>query len=150
MRKGYSRELDKVIKHIEEHLAVVAAILFGSWAKGMAKPLSDVDVAVVLKDITPEIEADIGSFYSDKLDIVLFHRLPLYIQFEVLKHGKEMFCKDQEFLLEVKRRVLRDYLETSWIYRRAALQIAKHRMDAGGLEGRVEAREDPGYSTPTS
>ena len=125
MRKGYSKELDEVIKRIEEHPAVVAAILFGSWAKGVAKPLSDVDVAVVLRDISPEIEADIGSLYSDKLDIVLFHRLPLHIQFEVLKHGKEMLCKNQEFLMKVRRRVLRDYLETSWIYKRAALQVAK-------------------------
>jgi len=104
---------------------VVAIFLFGSYVMGAEKPLSDIDLAVVLKEPDAEIEAEVGSMYSEKFDVVLFHRLPLHIQFEVLKYGREIFCRDEDFLLNIKRIVLRNYLETSWLYQRIAMDMLK-------------------------
>jgi len=118
-------DLEKVLSELREHPKVVAVYLFGSQARGEATPLSDIDIAVILKDIDPKAEGEVGSLYSKKIDLVLFHRLPLYIQFEVLKEGKELLVKDEEYLEEVKLRVLRDYLEQEWLYRRLKEDMRK-------------------------
>ena len=70
-----------------------------------------------------KIEAEIGSLYSDKFDIALFHKLPLYIQFEVLSYGEEVFVRDEKTLLNIKRKVLREYLEMSRIYERIKRKV---------------------------
>jgi len=111
-------DLEKILAELKSHPKVVAVYLFGSYVRGEATPLSDIDIAVILKDIDPQTEGEIGSLYSDKIDLVLFHRLPIYIQFEVLKEGKELFVADEEYLTEVRFRVIRDYLEHEWLYRR--------------------------------
>lgn len=98
-------------------------ILFGSFAKGKAKEMSDVDIAVVIEKPNKHIEAEIGSMSSPFFDVVLFHRLPLHIQFEVLKYGKEVFCRDEKAFLEIKFIVLRDYLEMSPMYERFKKRI---------------------------
>lgn len=59
--------------------------------------------------------------FPEVLAIILFgsfHRLPLHIQFEVLKHGKEVFCRNEKALLEIGRRALSEYLEMSDMYER--------------------------------
>lgn len=52
----------------------------------------------MLKDPSKEDKAEIGSLYSDKVDLVLFHRLPKYIQFEIFKNGKKLFIRDKEYI----------------------------------------------------
>jgi len=109
-------EIKKIVDSIKTYPEVVAIILYGSHAKNKANPLSDIDIAVIVKD--EKIEAEIGSFSSNKFDVVPFHRLPLYIQFEVLKDGKILFLRDRNYFNRIKRRVIRNYLEMSEMYRR--------------------------------
>jgi len=115
----------KIIEQIKRCPEVIAAYLFGSYVKDTRKPLSDVDIAVILENPDPEIEAEIGSLYSPEIDVVLFHRLPLHIQFEVLKYGRELFCRNEALLLEIKMRVLRDYLDTQWLYEKITREVLK-------------------------
>ena len=112
-----NEKISKIIEIIKSDPNVIAIYLFGSHAKGEATPLSDIDIAVILENPTPESEADIGSLSSPEIDVVLFHRLPLHIRYEVFKYGKEIFARDEEKLLEIKLRVLRDYLDTARMYR---------------------------------
>jgi len=95
------QSLNALIEKIKEFPAVLVIILFGSYAKETAKEISDVDIAVVVRNPDKHIEGEIGSLYSPNFDVVLFHRLPLHIQFEVLKQGKEVFCRDEKVLLEI-------------------------------------------------
>ncbi|MEO0269864.1 MAG: nucleotidyltransferase domain-containing protein [candidate division WOR-3 bacterium] len=114
--KKVLKEINNIIKRLKEHPKVVAVYIFGSYAKGYKNINSDIDIAVIMKDISFEDEAEIGSMYSKKIDLVLFHKLPLYIQFEVLKYGKEIFVKDEEYLKEIKFKVLREYHEMQRYY----------------------------------
>jgi len=118
-----NHRLSKIVGAIKIHPDVVAIYLFGSYAKGEQTPMSDVDIAVILNKPTPESEAEIGSLASPEIDIVLFHRLPLRIKFEVFKHGKELFVRDEERLLEIKLEVMREYLDTSPMYRRISSEV---------------------------
>ncbi|RLF64313.1 MAG: nucleotidyltransferase domain-containing protein [Thermoplasmata archaeon] len=113
--------IDKVIEDLKRYPEVIAIILYGSYAKGKEKPLSDIDIAVILKD--KSLEAEISSFSSNILDVVPFHRLPLYIQFEVLKYGKILFSRDKKDFMDVKRKTLKDYLEMSYLYNRMSRRI---------------------------
>ncbi len=125
MSTKFDVDFDKTIEEIKKHEKVVAIIIFGSSVKckGESKPLSDIDIAVIVRDPDREIEAEVGSMSSDRLDVVLFHRLPLHIQFEVLKFGREEFVRDGEYLLNIKREVLKDYLEMSPTYERIARKV---------------------------
>lgn len=115
------KDIDDVIDIIKGYPEVIAVILYGSHAKGKAGPLSDIDIAVIIKD--KNIEAEIGSLSSNKLDVVPFHRLPLYIQFDVLRDGKILFCRDKKYLKKLKEKVMREYLEMSQMYRRFERRI---------------------------
>lgn len=74
------------------------------------------DLAVILKDINKETEAEIGSTYSQDIDFALFHRLPLYIQYEVFKDGKPLYIKDEKLLKETKYKVLQEYQDMQYTY----------------------------------
>ena len=108
--------VNKIVKEIRKYPNVVGVILFGSFTKKKFGPMSDIDIAVIVKNHDKKTEAEIGSMYSDLFDISLFHRLPLYIQFEVLKDGKIIFMRDKKYFSAVKRNVLKEYLEMSYIY----------------------------------
>jgi hypothetical protein len=114
-----------VLEQIKLHPSVLAIYLFGSYTKNKTKPISDIDIAVILDNPTKDTEADIGSLYSEKIDIALFHRLPLYIQFEVFKYGQEIFNRDEKKLLRIKRKVLNEYLDTSWLYKRIVSKVLR-------------------------
>lgn len=113
--------INGIVRGLKEYPEVMAVILFGSRARKRTTPMSDVDIAVIVgegcRDIKG-IESEISGFSSNVFDVVNFHRLPLYIQFEVLKHGKPLFVKDKGYFLKVKREVLRGYLEMSSFYER--------------------------------
>lgn len=123
MNKEDTEKLNALIEKIKEFPEVIAIVLFGSCAKDEAKEISDIDIAVIVRNPDKLIEGEIGSMYSKKFDVVLFHRLPLHIQFEVLKHGKMLFCRDEEMLLEIKRNVLREYIEMSDMYERIKKRV---------------------------
>lgn len=118
-------EIEKVLEILKEHPSVVAVYLFGSCAMGEEKPISDIDLAVILKKPNKKDEADVGSLSSKRIDLVLFHRLPLHIQFEVFKFGKELLAKDEDCLFEVKLGVMRDYLENARLYNSIKAEILK-------------------------
>uniref|UniRef100_A0A7C4U0W0 Nucleotidyltransferase domain-containing protein n=1 Tax=Caldisericum exile TaxID=693075 RepID=A0A7C4U0W0_9BACT len=115
--------LNALIEKIKEFSEVLAIIIFGSYARDTAKEISDIDIAVIVRNPDKHIEGEIGSMYSPRFDVVLFHRLPLHIQFEVLKHGKEVFCRDERNLLEIKREVLSEYIEMSDMYKRIKRRV---------------------------
>ena len=116
-------EIDRMVEDLKKYLEVKVIILFGSYARGKAKPISDIDIAVMYKDVKRTFDAEITSFSSHILDVVPFSRLPLYIQFEVIKYGKILFMRDDEYFIEVKRGVLREYLEMSYLYERMSRRV---------------------------
>jgi len=120
-----SETVQRVIAEVQHHPKVVAVFLFGSWARGEQMPISDVDIAVLLDNPDKRDEADIGSMYSPTIDLVLFHRLPVRMQFQVLKEGQPLFVRDEEKLIETAFQVMRLYHEMEWMYRRYYEEILR-------------------------
>jgi predicted nucleotidyltransferase len=57
-------EINKTVNELKKFKKVVAIILFGSYAKKKTKPLSDVDIAVIMKNPDKKIEAEVASFHQ--------------------------------------------------------------------------------------
>jgi|AGTN01.2.fsa_nt_gi Nucleotidyltransferase domain. len=104
-------DLGNVIEEIDKSY-VDAIYLFGSWASGRAKPMSDIDVCVIAKkDIPKEAKEAILSNSSRKIDIVFFYDLPYAIRFRVLKEGNPLYVKDALTVQRIKAETLKYYLD---------------------------------------
>jgi len=117
------REIEGIVEDLKKYSEVMVIILFGSYAKGKTKPISDIDIAVMLKDPNKSLEAEMSCFSSNIFDVVPFSRLPLYIQFEVIKYGKILFLRDDEYFQKLKSEILREYLDMSYLYERMSRRI---------------------------
>src|SRR3989338_1039652 len=121
--KNQEEEIKNIVKKLKKYNFVKAIIQFGSSIAKNEKPLSDIDIAVITNSEDKKIDSEIFSHASEKIDIAIFNRLPLYIQFEVFKHGKILFANDKKFLLKIKQIVLKQYLEMSYFYERISKRI---------------------------
>jgi len=78
---------------------------------------------VTLKDVNKETEAETGSTHSQDIEPVLFHRPPLYIQYNVFKDGKPDYVKDEKHLTETKYNVLKEYHNMQYHYQKRKQEI---------------------------
>lgn len=116
---------DKNIRRLEEMIVpslkrikgVKAACLFGSHVKGKQLPFSDIDVCVI-GTLTKEEKSEVSALNSEKIQISIFDELPIYIKFRVLKEGRFLFSKDEEFLHDVAFSTLSEYLDFQPLLRR--------------------------------
>lgn len=77
---------------LDEDGAVLFAYLFGSLARGTAGPLSDIDIAVYLKEGTDFVEEKLNLLDqlidkpgTDRIDLVVLNTAPLPLQAGVLR-----------------------------------------------------------------
>ncbi|MDK2781964.1 MAG: uncharacterized protein PWR13_992 [Archaeoglobi archaeon] len=62
-----NEKISKIIEIIKSHPKVIAIYLFDSHAKGNAKYLSNIDIALMIENPIQESEADIGSLSSPEI-----------------------------------------------------------------------------------
>jgi predicted nucleotidyltransferase len=110
--------MDKKTRLIVERISklpyVSCLFLFGSHANGKPRADSDIDIAVLTNKTTKQQEYEIMGFSNPGLDISVFNRLPIVIQFRILKEGKLLFCRNQSDLHETKVKTFRHYLDFSY------------------------------------
>jgi predicted nucleotidyltransferase len=113
MIEEYQNKLSYIIKGLSKLSFVSAIILFGSQINGNATKISDIDIAVITKNINEKQESKILGFSNEKFDISIFNKLPLVIQFRIIKNGKILYCKDKKLLHEITYNTIRKYLDFS-------------------------------------
>lgn len=101
----------ELIENISKIKSVNSIILFGSQANGKAREDSDIDIAVITDKINDKEGMKIIGYSNDKIDISLFSRLPILIQFRVLKEGKVLFCRDEKYFNTIRFETIREYLD---------------------------------------
>ncbi len=123
----------RIVEILKEHEDVVFAYLFGSYARGEAGKMSDVDIAVYLNpslphDVMWNTFLDIASrlsFREVRVDAVLLNTASYRLSYEVLK-GKLLFSRDERIRKEFIYRTLRTYLDRRYYdLRRANLIISR-------------------------
>lgn len=127
MKKALVTGSEEQIKLIVDELRrdeVEAIYVFGSYAKGNAKPISDIDISVITKrNIPKNIKEEILSNSSRNIDISIFWDLPPTIRFRVLKEGKLLYKRDEIALQRVKVATLKSYLDIQPMIKRHCIHI---------------------------
>lgn len=103
LRPEVAERLHRLPQIFSEHAEVVVVYLFGSFAKGEIKLLSDIDIAYLLDPQPPEAywDKDLGlqaavsrALGTDEVDGYLLNQAPLSFQHEVIRTGKVIYCRD--------------------------------------------------------
>lgn len=105
-----SSDLKQIINLSNKNSKIIAVILFGSYAKGIQKETSDLDLCIIRKENTHNIDFLKILEYKDKIyDIHFLDRLPDYIQFRIFSEGKILLLKDEEYYFKLRKKVLHVY-----------------------------------------
>jgi predicted nucleotidyltransferase len=101
-------------------LGVSIIYLFGSRATGKGSILSDVDIGIVLRDLSSSDTSTLyHSFYqlfaeiypASKIDIVFLQRAPLSLQYFAVKEGKILYEEDRRVTADYEYLVMNHYLD---------------------------------------
>lgn len=146
-------EIDVLLPQLHALFAqrgVVLAYLFGSQAEGIAGPLSDVDVAVLLGpevpagrwgDVQIDLIGDLTSlFHRDDVDVVILNRATPLLAHRVVVQGRVIYEPDPLARTRFEVEALRLYVDTiplrrlRWAYlaRRVSQRRQSRQMAAGG------------------
>jgi len=111
-----------LVKELQAHDAVLGLILFGSVARGCARPFSDVDLCIVTKKNTPDaVRMELLSYGSETIDVSIFSDLPVQIRFRVIKEGRILLVKDFLALHRIRVATVRKYLDLEPFIKRHCL-----------------------------
>ncbi len=137
------KKLEKVKEYLENHPSVRLTYIFGSHATGKTTPLSDVDIAVYLKeeneekrfDIRLKLIGDISSILgNDEFDLVVINDNPILLNFEIIKNGKILVNKDEDSRVEFEFRTMQTYLDRIYYVRRRLNTFAENVSKGGFFE----------------
>lgn len=113
---------------------IAALLVFGSQARGTARPDSDLDVAVL--PVTRGVEDRVGfrhrlqkaiavalaDFALDgRVDVVFLDDAPVTLRQRVMEHGRMIVCDDLPAWQELRVWTMKEYGDTEWmrdLYRR--------------------------------
>jgi predicted nucleotidyltransferase len=142
--------LPKLAKELRRDKFIAALYLFGSYAKDQIKPLSDIDIAVLLKKNVPsgkywDLKINLLSkvmpiLGTDEVDFVVLNEAPYELCYNILKEGKTLFCHEENWLLEFKEKTVMNYLDTQFLREEGYFHIME-RIKSGRFgydEGRNE------------
>jgi len=118
----------KVQKEIPEDLItffrsekrVLVAYLFGSHAKKIQTPQSDIDIAVLLSE-TPQKLLEYYLHFMNKLseilgnnvDLIILNTSPPLLKYQVIKYGKIVYSRNEEARVAFEARAQSEYLDFS-------------------------------------
>ncbi len=127
--ENLSMPLPKFRTYFETHPSVEVAVLFGSYARGNAGPLSDLDIAVLFKaglskterfllrgDIAEDVRKIVaqtsGSRSKIGVDVIDLDSAPPLLKFEVFRDGEVLWATSDELLVGLRVDSIRKYLDT--------------------------------------
>lgn len=121
---------------------VVAAYVFGSYAENIARPDSDIDIAVILEPVPKDtleyrlvVMEDIKRLTGLDADVIVLNEAPIMLQFQVIQKGKVVFERDADeravFVMSVASR----YYDYKRYFDYHARNLAE-RIKEGGLGAR--------------
>jgi uncharacterized protein len=99
---------------------VVFAYLFGSLARNVATPLSDIDIAVFLSDQLDEVADKLAvlgklmhNLETDGIDLVVLNTAPLTLKARVVRDGQVLVDRQPHLRHAFESVVLRSYFDFS-------------------------------------
>ncbi len=126
--------LPRAIEYLQKREDVEFAYFFGSIGKGNRLPLSDVDIAIYLKDLSlvhekrMEILGNlINLLETDEIDLVVLNEAPLTLKMKVLESKTVVVDHSPPLRHRFESLVMREYFDFSVVER----AILKRRFLSG-------------------
>jgi predicted nucleotidyltransferase len=96
--------------------------LFGSFASGKERKLSDVDIAVLLKEGIEPLEKQLNLLAeitfilkTDEVDLVILNRAPIALQYTIISGGKLLVNREDKLRRDYEEKVSQDYLDSEYL-----------------------------------
>lgn len=122
-RKEFEEMRDNLVSRLKKIPEVKAVYLFGSYATGKEKPISDIDICVIAEPGLQRPEKlEILSYSGKKTEISLFYDLPISLKAKIFREGIPLFQRNKKFLAGVKLATMKEYLDFKPVLDRFARQ----------------------------
>jgi predicted nucleotidyltransferase len=112
--------IPKAFTYLQARPEVLFAYLFGSFGKGKHFPLSDVDIAVYLKEPSdaPEKKMEIlgtliDILQTDEIDLVVLNSAPLPLRMRILESKKVVVDREPFLRHHYESLTMREYFDFS-------------------------------------
>ena len=93
-------QINNLIEEIKQDHDFLGLVRFGSSVH--SSQYNDIDLAIITnKEISPRKELKYRIFLPEKYDVHLFHKLPIYIQAEILKNAIYEYVKDYDTVFDI-------------------------------------------------
>lgn len=128
------------LAEVFEEYKVILAYLYGSQATGNARPLSDVDIAILFSEEVPERERFgrlchlgamlMGVFHRNDVNVVDLEEAPPLLKNNVRVGGRVIYCADEDRRIDFEVETLREFEDTKPL-RQVRYSYLLERIDNG-------------------
>lgn len=121
IKNNYNEHIEELIENFKEDKDILALYVFGSYAKGNVKPLSDIDFAVVLNNTFPKekyskkrinlLNKAVEILKTEEIDLIILNQVSPFLGFQVIKGDRILFCRDNLKLVNMRVNILNKYFD---------------------------------------
>jgi predicted nucleotidyltransferase len=116
--------IPKALSYLQTNSDILFAYLFGSMGRGKPLPLSDLDLAIYLKDSSQIHEKKMeiigvlmNLLETDEIDLVILNEAPLTLKFKILESKKVVVDHSPSLRHCFESLVMREYFDFSVVER---------------------------------
>jgi predicted nucleotidyltransferase len=112
--------IPRALEYLQSRPDILFAYFFGSYGKGKPAPLSDLDIAVYLKDLLniPQKKMDIlgaliGILQTEEIDLVILNTASLPLRMRILETKKVIVDREPSLRHHYESLTMREYFDFS-------------------------------------
>lgn len=121
IKEKYKEQQKKVADFCKNRPEITVAYLFGSRARGISGPLSDIDLAFLVESSLVNeqnypygyqaglITELMGLLKTNKLDAIILNDAPPLLKFQVIYHGEVIFSRSEKKRLSFHIKAFNEY-----------------------------------------
>lgn len=114
--------LKKIKKFAGANEPIVAAYVFGSCATGRERPVSDVDIAIMIRGSIDtfervRMETELSNLLGKDADLVIFGSASPLLRHQILKYGHLVFEANRRERIRQETTARWEYLDSLTLYR---------------------------------
>ena len=124
IKKSQNIDLNKVISFCKKDKTILAAYLFGSYAKNKSKPTSDLDLALLTSDARGKrkkfekrmrFNGELSRLLKKEVDLIFLEESSDLLGYEIIKTGKLIYEANKAKHRYLAAKIVLKYLDFQYI-----------------------------------